>query len=166
MRLIKKYKNRKMYDTFEKKFITLNEIAQFIKNGEVIRVIDSLGNDVTQEISLKAKIEYDFFAILRKEVIEKLIQGFIKILKGRPDEFVEVLFDLVNQGVISNDVAREIRDLIIRHVNDFNDNIKKDIVEIIKSTGFVPKEEYDALKLEYEKLKEECLKHSNYNEKP
>lgn len=166
MRLIKKYKNRKMYDTFEKKFITLNEIAQFIKKGEVIRVIDSLGNDITQEISLKAKIEYDFFAILRKEVIEKLIQGFIKILKGRPDEFVEVLLDLVNQGVISNDVAREIRDLIIRHVNDFNDNIKKDIVEIIKSTGFVPKEEYDTLKLEYERLKEECLKQSNYNEKP
>ncbi|ACJ75745.1 transcriptional regulator of phasin expression [Thermosipho africanus TCF52B] len=156
MRIIKKYKNRKLYDTSIKKFITLSDIANFVKNGEAVKVIDNLGNDITQEIFLKARIKGRVFGSLKKEMVEKLIQGFIKIFKGNTDDFIEILLDLVNQGVLPADIAKELGNAVIRHFNEFEDNMKKDIIELIKSTGFVPKEEYDKLKKEYELLKKKC----------
>lgn len=156
MRIIKKYKNRKLYDTSIKKFITLSDIANFVKNGEAVKVIDNLGNDITQEIFLKARIKGKVFGSLKKEMVEKLIQGFIKIFKGNTDDFIEILLDLVNQGVLPADIAKELGNAVIRHFNEFEDNMKKDIIELIKSTGFVPKEEYDKLKKEYELLKKKC----------
>lgn len=156
MRIIKKYKNRKLYDTSIKKFITLSDIANFVKNGETVKVIDNLGNDITQEIFLKARIKGKVFGSLKKEMVEKLIQGFIKIFKGNTDDFIEILLDLVNQGVLPADIAKELGNAVIRHFNEFEDNMKKDIIELIKSTGFVPKEEYDKLKKEYELLKKRC----------
>ncbi|EKF49754.1 transcriptional regulator of phasin expression [Thermosipho africanus H17ap60334] len=156
MRIIKKYKNRKLYDTSIKKFITLSDIANFVKNGEAVKVIDNLGNDITQEIFLKARIKGKVFGSLKKEMVEKLIQGFIKIFKGNTDDFIEILLDLVNQGVLPADIAKELGNAVIRHFNEFEDNMKKDIIELIKSTGFVTKEEYDKLKKEYELLKKRC----------
>jgi polyhydroxyalkanoate synthesis repressor PhaR len=156
VRIIKKYKNRKLYDTSIKKFITLSDIANFVKNGEAVKVIDNLGNDITQEIFLKARIKGKVFGSLKKEMVEKLIQGFIKIFKGNTDDFIEILLDLVNQGVLPADIAKELGNAVIRHFNEFEDNMKKDIIELIKSTGFVPKEEYDKLKKEYELLKKRC----------
>jgi polyhydroxyalkanoate synthesis repressor PhaR len=156
VRIIKKYKNRKLYDTSIKKFITLSDIANFVKNGETVKVIDNLGNDITQEIFLKARIKGKVFGSLKKEMVEKLIQGFIKIFKGNTDDFIEILLDLVNQGVLPADIAKELGNAVIRHFNEFEDNMKKDIIELIKSTGFVPKEEYDKLKKEYELLKKRC----------
>ena len=156
MRIIKKYKNRKLYDTSQRQFITLDDVARFVKNGEVIKVVDSLGNDITQEISLKARIKGRVFENLKREIVEKLIQGFIRLFKGDTDEIIKILLDLVNQGVLPANIAKELGNSIINHYNEFSDKIKQDIVELIKSTGFVPKEEYEKLKIEYEKLKEKC----------
>ncbi|ABS61171.1 polyhydroxyalkanoate synthesis regulator DNA-binding domain-containing protein [Fervidobacterium nodosum] len=156
MRIIEKYKNRKLYDTNMKKFITLNDVANFVKEGETVKIIDSLGNDITQEIFLKARIKGKIFCSLKKEMIERLIQGFIKIFKGNTDDFIEILLDLVNQGVLPADIAKELGNAVIKHFNEFEENMKKDIIELIKSTGFVSKEEYDKLKEEYEALKKKC----------
>ncbi|KAF2961125.1 polyhydroxyalkanoate synthesis regulator DNA-binding domain-containing protein [Fervidobacterium sp. 2310opik-2] len=156
MRIIEKYKNRKLYDTNMKKFITLNDVANFVKEGETVKIIDSLGKDITQEIFLKARIKGKIFCSLKKEMIERLIQGFIKIFKGNTDDFIEILLDLVNQGVLPADIAKELGNAVIKHFNEFEENMKKDIIELIKSTGFVSKEEYDKLKEEYEALKKKC----------
>ena len=41
MRTIKRYSNRKLYDTQNKKYITLNEIAKLVRAGEDLRVLDN-----------------------------------------------------------------------------------------------------------------------------
>ncbi len=41
MRVIKRYANRKLYDTTGSTYITLDEIAQMIKSGEEIQIIDN-----------------------------------------------------------------------------------------------------------------------------
>jgi polyhydroxyalkanoate synthesis repressor PhaR len=41
VRIIKRYQNRKLYDTNQSCYVTLEEIAQMIKNGEDLRVIDN-----------------------------------------------------------------------------------------------------------------------------
>ena len=40
-RTIKRYANRKLYDLKDSSYVTLDEIAQFVKNGEEVRVIDN-----------------------------------------------------------------------------------------------------------------------------
>lgn len=48
MKIIKRYQNRKLYDTHESSYVTLDEIAKMIKNGEDLRVIDNkTKNDIT-----------------------------------------------------------------------------------------------------------------------
>lgn len=47
-KIIKRYQNRKLYDTHESSYVTLDEIAKMIRNGEEIRVIDNkTKNDIT-----------------------------------------------------------------------------------------------------------------------
>ena len=48
MKIIKRYQNRKLYDTHESSYVTLDEIAKMIRNGEDIRIIDNkTKNDIT-----------------------------------------------------------------------------------------------------------------------
>lgn len=48
IRTIKRYQNRKLYDTFQSCYVTLEEIAQIIKEGNEIQVIDNkTKNDIT-----------------------------------------------------------------------------------------------------------------------
>ena len=47
-RMIKRYGNRKLYDTQESRYVTLEAIASFVKLGEEVRVIDNdTGEDLT-----------------------------------------------------------------------------------------------------------------------
>ena len=47
--LIKKYANRKLYDTRTSRYITLEEIAELVRDGHEIRVVDrDTGHDLTQ----------------------------------------------------------------------------------------------------------------------
>jgi polyhydroxyalkanoate synthesis repressor PhaR len=66
MRLIKRYPNRKLYDTSARQYVTLHEIAQMISRDETVQVLDTrTGLDVTK-ISL-SKI------VLEKEKTEGIL---------------------------------------------------------------------------------------------
>ena len=48
VKIIKRYQNRKLYDTHESSYVTLDEIAKMIKSGDDLRVIDNkTKNDIT-----------------------------------------------------------------------------------------------------------------------
>lgn len=48
VRIIKRYQNRKLYDTFQSCYVTLEEIAQIVREGHEIQVIDNkTKNDIT-----------------------------------------------------------------------------------------------------------------------
>jgi polyhydroxyalkanoate synthesis repressor PhaR len=51
MRIIKKYANRKLYDTSDKKYVAMDNLAKLIKCGEEITVIDNRnGRDITSVV--------------------------------------------------------------------------------------------------------------------
>ncbi len=57
-RLIKRYENRKLYDTVAKRYISLDEIADLVRAGEEIVVTDNAtGNDLTAETLAKVVLE-------------------------------------------------------------------------------------------------------------
>lgn len=48
VRLIKRYESRKLYDTEESRYVSLEELAEWIRAGQEIRVVDNgSGQDVT-----------------------------------------------------------------------------------------------------------------------
>lgn len=58
VRIIKKYSNRRLYDTEESRYITLDELAKSIREGEEVQVIDAKsGDDLTQGTLVQIVIE-------------------------------------------------------------------------------------------------------------
>ena len=50
IRLIKRYESRKLYDTEESRYVSLDEIATWIRQGQEVRVQDNAtNNDVTSQ---------------------------------------------------------------------------------------------------------------------
>lgn len=48
MRLIKRYSNRKLYDTQEKRYVSLRDVAALIRAGEEVQILDhQSGEDLT-----------------------------------------------------------------------------------------------------------------------
>lgn len=50
IRLIKRYESRKLYDTEESRYVSLDEISGWIRQGQEVKVIDNAtGGDVTSQ---------------------------------------------------------------------------------------------------------------------
>jgi polyhydroxyalkanoate synthesis repressor PhaR len=50
IRLIKRYESRKLYDTEESRYVSLDEIAGWVRTGQEVRVVDNAtGTDVTSQ---------------------------------------------------------------------------------------------------------------------
>lgn len=60
VRMIKKYQNRKLYDTKNSCYITLEDIAKMVKTGEEVRVLDNKSkNDVTSVILTQILVDQE-----------------------------------------------------------------------------------------------------------
>ncbi len=57
VRIIKRYQNRKLYDTHQSCYVTLEEIAQIIREGNEIKVID---NKTQRDITYTTQIQLLF----------------------------------------------------------------------------------------------------------
>ncbi len=54
VRTIKRYPNRKLYDTSESKYITLKEVATLIREGEMVTIVDNITQeDLTHDFLLQ-----------------------------------------------------------------------------------------------------------------
>jgi polyhydroxyalkanoate synthesis repressor PhaR len=51
-RLIKRYSNRKLYDTRESRYVTLLQIADLVRGGEDVQIIDNNTKDDLTEVTL------------------------------------------------------------------------------------------------------------------
>ena len=58
-RIIKRYQNRKLYDTSSSKYVTLNRLLDLVLSGIDFMVLDNkTKNDITSNILAKALFEY------------------------------------------------------------------------------------------------------------
>lgn len=118
---IKRYNNRKLYNMNSKKYITLEEIATLLKQGEEIKVIDnSTGSDST--------------AITLSQIIyeqQKKQSGFLPL---------SILSSLVQYGGYTIDSIR--RNLVssIDLSHHINDEIKKRVNILIEQNNFTQDE--------------------------
>lgn len=58
MRVIRRYANRKLYDTAESRYVTLEQLAALVRQGEAIQVIDQ-ATDVDRTSATLAQIIFE-----------------------------------------------------------------------------------------------------------
>ncbi|MBL7665975.1 MAG: polyhydroxyalkanoate synthesis regulator DNA-binding domain-containing protein [Bacteriovoracaceae bacterium] len=93
VRIIKRYQNRKLYDTFQSCYVTLEEIAQIVREGNEIQVIDNkTKNDITYMTQIQLLFDQERKSLkpgnteLLKRVIrseEGTLTGYIKNLESK-----------------------------------------------------------------------------------
>jgi len=52
MRIIKRYSNRKLYDTTESRYVTLDNLAQMVRDGVELQVLDNASKDDLTSVTL------------------------------------------------------------------------------------------------------------------
>ncbi len=74
---IKKYPNRRLYDTEQSRYITLDELAAIVRGGRRVRVVDAkTGADLTRAVLLQVVLEeQDRLDMLPVELLHHLIRA-------------------------------------------------------------------------------------------
>lgn len=81
VRIIKRYQNRKLYDTHQSCYVTLEEIAQIIRDGNEIQVIDNKSkNDITYITQIQLLFDQERKATLNGNV--DLLKRVIRSTEG------------------------------------------------------------------------------------
>lgn len=78
VRIVKRYQNRKLYDTQNSCYVTLDEIGQMVKLGEDVKVIDNRSGDDLTSITLTQIIfeeEKKKKSLLPLATLKKIIQS-------------------------------------------------------------------------------------------
>ena len=78
-RVIKKYANRRLYDSTESRHVTLDDIRKMIVSGDKVKVVDDkTGDDLTRAVFLQVIAEQEQFGtpVLSTELLESIIRFY------------------------------------------------------------------------------------------
>ena len=93
MRLLKKYPNRRLYDTETSSYVTLSQVSELVRSGEDIQIIDSDSEeDITRSVLLQIILEMEGKdePLLSARVLSDLIRFYGNTV---PDFFSSYLQD-------------------------------------------------------------------------
>ena len=92
LRIIKKYPNRRLYDTEISSYITLEDVRQLIVDGEHFEVRDAKsGEDLTRAVLLQiiSEHEQDGQPMLSTELLSQIIRFYGDSLQGFMGSYLE-----------------------------------------------------------------------------
>jgi polyhydroxyalkanoate synthesis repressor PhaR len=92
VRVIKKYPNRRLYDTEISSYITIEDVRQLIVDGEQFEVRDAKsGEDLTRQVLLQiiAEHEQDGQPMLSTQLLSQIIRFYGDSLQGFMGNYLE-----------------------------------------------------------------------------
>lgn len=99
MKLLKKYPNRRIYDTDTSSFVKLSEIRQMVLDREAFRVVHAKsGDDLTRSVLMQIITELEsegHESLLTNRVLEELIRFF-------DDKMVALLSPYLEQQILQS----------------------------------------------------------------
>jgi polyhydroxyalkanoate synthesis repressor PhaR len=101
-RTIKRYENRKLYDTESKKYVTLPRLAEFIRDGEEIEVLDNVsGVDLTNQVLTQLIFEEGKKGKtpIPSEVLHDMIRLGGEVIDSGVDQMVKGVDRLVKDSI-------------------------------------------------------------------
>lgn len=141
-RIIKKYANRRLYDTEASKHVTLSNIREMIVDGIDIQIVeDTTGDDITRALLLQIIVEQEQTGgqpILTELLLAQLIRFYGNPMQGMMAEYLQKsVSTFVNQ---QRSVQSQMQDMLS---NTPIDTMRELIGKNMKTweTMFVPKGE-------------------------
>ncbi len=160
MPTIKRYANRKLYDTDAKRYVTLEAVAELIRQGQEVRVVDhTTGDDITAQIQAQIIFEEEKRSggVLPRTLFTDLIQtGSQKLNALRQaltapaaDVNAEIerrLTKLVERGALSEAEGLRLLDLLLAtgaaEGEGFND---AEVERVIRDRGLPSRKDLDRI---------------------
>lgn len=99
-RIIKKYPNRRLYDTSESKYVTLSDVRELVLSGVSFCVIDKKsGDDITRSILLQIIIEQEEVGepMFSTDVLEQMIGFYGNSAQSMAGDFIQNSLQLFQQ---------------------------------------------------------------------
>lgn len=148
-RLIKKYSNRRMYDTKTRQPITLSELAELIKRGEEIEVMGHpTGKDLTsitliQILLGQEKDKKEPFSALLRELIKKRGNSVLElypaslfaVLNGAPfsvEKTRGIVRELVNKKRVSKTDGEKLLEGLLKRMQENKNALEREIEDKLK----------------------------------
>lgn len=94
-RLIRKYSNRRLYDTGASRHVTLEDLRQLIIAGEKIKVVDDkTGEVLTRAVLLQIIAEQEQFGspVLSAELLEMIVRFYGRPMQAMLSRYLEQAF--------------------------------------------------------------------------
>jgi polyhydroxyalkanoate synthesis repressor PhaR len=92
-RIIKKYANRRLYDTHESRYITLEELKNLIVSGQAVQVVDAKSKkDISREVFLQLVAEQESVGtpILNEAILTSMIQYYGHPMQKMASQYLEL----------------------------------------------------------------------------
>jgi polyhydroxyalkanoate synthesis repressor PhaR len=99
-RLIKKYPNRRLYDTKTSVYITLADVKKLVVEGEAFQVVDAkTGEDLTRSILLQIILEEEGAGapMFSSDVLTQFIRSYGNAMQGMLGSYLERNMQLFNE---------------------------------------------------------------------
>jgi len=99
--LIKRYASRRLYNTETSDYVTLEDIAGFIRDGREVQIVDlKSGDDLTRQYLLQIIAEHESRgeSVLPVDVLNDLVRSYMTGNVSVVPEFLKNSFDMLRDG--------------------------------------------------------------------
>ncbi len=99
--LIKRYASRRLYNTETSDYVTLEDIAGFVRSGREVQIIDlKSGDDLTRQYLLQivAERESKGDTVLPTNVLTDLVRSYATNMQSVVPQFLAASFDMLREG--------------------------------------------------------------------
>lgn len=99
--LIKRYASRRLYNTETSDYVTLEDIASFIRDGREVQIVDlKSGDDLTRQYLLQIIAEHESRgeSVLPVDVLTDLVRSYTSQSMSIVPQFLAQSFDMLREG--------------------------------------------------------------------
>ena len=99
--LIKRYASRRLYNTETSDYVTLEDIATFIREGREVQIVDlKSGDDLTRQYLLQIIAEHESRgeSVLPVDVLTDLVRSYTSQAASVVPQFLQASFEMLRDG--------------------------------------------------------------------
>ncbi|OJH44452.1 MULTISPECIES: polyhydroxyalkanoate synthesis repressor PhaR [Paracoccus] len=99
--LIKRYASRRLYNTETSDYVTLEDIAAFIREGREVKIVDlKSGDDLTRQYMLQIIAEHESRgeSVLPLDVLTDLVRSYTTNAQSVVPQFLAASFEMLRDG--------------------------------------------------------------------
>jgi polyhydroxyalkanoate synthesis repressor PhaR len=99
--LIKRYASRRLYNTETSDYVTLEDIAGFIRGGREVQIVDlKSGDDLTRQYLLQIIAEHESRgeSVLPVDVLNDLVRSYMSPTASIVPQFLQASFEMLRSG--------------------------------------------------------------------